>query len=594
MANNSINLVPLDFITLRNQFKTYLSAQSQFSDYDFDASNLSVLIDLLAYNTFHNAFYLNMIGNEMFLDSAQMRESVVSHAKELGYTPRSNKSSAAVVSLQINMGAPGSVTIPKNTPFIGRIGSNTYTFTTNTAIVSSSTTNTILIENVSLYEGTIGNDVFVYDSGNTAQRFLLSDPNVDTSSLFVTVLENSGANVYTYRLATSLFDLDAQSQVYFLAAAEDGKYEIKFGDGVVGRIPNNGSTISAQYRRCNGDLPNLISVFSPAGNIGGFSNVNIITTTAALGGQYAEGVESIRFNAPRHFATQERAVTASDYETLLKLNFPELTSVSVYGGEEIEPPQYGKVFITPNITGITGLPTSKKIQYMDFIKTRSPLTIEPVFTEPEYLFIAVDSIVNYNLNLTSVDPEFIAALVSDAIITFNVNNIGDFKSTLRYSKLVEAMDDADESIISNDTDLSIYKVLQFTPNTTKNYTIAYDLPLIDNLPALEASHPAQEVHAISSSYFFYKGRVCQLEDNGDGIMRIVADENQVHSTIINVGTVDYATGKIELINFGNIAADNNRIKVYAKTKSKDVASKRNVILTILREDINIDVNQVRE
>ncbi len=433
MANNSINLVPLDFITLRNQFKTYLSAQSQFTDYDFDASNLSVLIDLLAYNTFHNAFYLNMIGNEMFLDSAQMRESVISHAKELGYTPRSNKSASAVVTLQINTGTPSSVTIPKNTPFIGRIGSNTYTFTTNTAIISSSTTNTVVIENVSLYEGTIGNDVFVYDSGNTFQRFLLSDPNIDTSSLYVTVLENSGANVYTYRLATSLFDLDALSQVYFLAAAEDGKYEIKFGDGTIGRVPKNGSTLSAQYRRCNGDLPNLISVFSPAGTIGGFSNVNVITTTAALGGQYTEGVESIRFNAPRHFATQERAVTASDYETLLKLNFPELTSVSVYGGEEIEPPQYGKVFITPNITGITGLPTSKKTQYMNFIKTRSPLTIEPVFTEPEYLFIAVDSVVNYNLNLTSVDPEFIAALVSDAIITFNINNISDFKSTLRYS-----------------------------------------------------------------------------------------------------------------------------------------------------------------
>jgi len=594
MANNSINLVPLDFITLRNQFKTYLSEQSQFSDYDFDASNLSVLIDLLAYNTFHNAFYLNMIGNEMFLDSAQMRESVISHAKELGYTPRSNKSASAVVDIQVNMGVPGNFYIAKNTPFIGRIGSNTYTFTTNTAIAVSSISNTALVENVTLYEGTIGNDVFVYDNANTFQRFLLSDTNIDTSSLFVTVLENTGANVYNYRLATSLFDLDSQSEVYFLAAAEDGKYEIKFGDGVVGRIPKNGSTISAQYRRCNGDLPNLISVFSPAGTIGGFSNVNVITTTAALGGQYAEGVESIRFNAPRHFATQERAVTASDYETLLLINFPELTSVSVYGGEELEPPQYGKVFITPNIANITGLPDSKKLQYFNFIKTRSPLTIEPVFSEPEYMYVAVDSIVNYNLNLTAVDREFIAALVSDAIILYGIANISDFKSTLRYSKLIEAIDDADESIVSNDTDLKVYKVLEFVPNTTKNYTITYDLPLIDNLPALESSHPASEIHAISSSNFLYSGRLCQLEDNGDGIVRIVSDENSVHSTIINVGTVDYKTGKIELINFGNINANNNKIKVYAKTKSKDIASKRNVILTILREDINIDVTQVRE
>lgn len=594
MANNSINLVPLDFVSLRNQFKTYLSSQSQFSDYDFDASNLSVLIDLLAYNTFHNAFYLNMVGSEMFLDSAQMRESVVSHAKELGYTPRSNKSASAVVNIQINMGAPNSFSIPRNTPFIGRIGSNTYTFTTNTAIAVSSTTNTALIENVTLYEGTIGNDVFVYDSANTFQRFVLSDANVDTSSLYVTVLEDSGANVYTYQLATSLFDLDAESKVYFLAAAEDGRYEIKFGDGVLGRIPKNGSTISAQYRRCNGDLPNLISVFTPASTIGGYSNVNIVTQTAALGGAYAEGIESIRFNAPRHFATQERAVTAADYETLLTLNFPELTSVSVYGGEELDPPQYGKVFITPNITGITGLPDSKKNQYMSFIKTRSPLTIEPVFTEPEYLYIAVDSIVNYNLNLTAVDPDFIAALVTDAIIVFNIDNIADFKSTLRYSKLVEAIDAADESIISNETDLSVYKVLEFTPNVTKNYTISYDLPLINNLPQLEANHPADEVHAVSSSLFFYKGRVCELEDNGEGILRIVTDENNVHSTIMDVGTVDYNTGKIELINFGNINADGNRIKIYAKTKSKDVASKRNVILTIQREDINISVNQVRE
>jgi hypothetical protein len=451
-----------------------------------------------------------------------------------------------------------------------------------------------LIENVTLYEGTIGNDVFVYDSSNTFQRFVLSDPNIDTSSLFVTVLENSGANAYTYSLSESLFDLDALSQVYFLSAAEDGKYEIKFGDGVVGRIPKNGSTISAQYRRSNGDLPNLISVFTPAGTIGGVSNVNVITVTSSLGGKYAEGIESIRFNAPRHFATQERAVTAADYENLLTLNFPELTSVSVYGGEELDPPQYGKVFITPNIAGITGLPTSKKDQYMSFIKTRSPLTIEPVFTEPEYLFIAVDSAVTYNLNLTSVDPEFIAALVSDAIISFNINNISDFKSTLRYSKLVEAIDASDESIVSNDTDLKVYKVLEFTPNTTKNYTISYDLPLINNLPQLESSHPASELHAISSSQFFYKGRVCELEDDGNGLVRIVANENNIHAAVIDVGTVDYTTGKIELINFGNVSADNNSIKVYAKTKSKDVASKRNVILTIQREDINIDVTQVRE
>lgn len=594
MANNSINLVPLDFTTLRNQFKTYLRSQDRFKDYDFDASNLSVLIDLLAYNTFHNAFYLNMIGNEMFLDSAQMRESVVSHAKELGYTPRSNKSASAVVNIQINMGAPASFSIPKNTPFIGRIGSNTYTFTTNTAIAVSSTTNTALIENVTLYEGTIGNDVFVFDAANTAQRFLLTDPNVDTSSLFVNVLEDNGANTYEYKLTTSLFDLDSQSKVYFLAAAEDGRYEIKFGDGVVGRVPKNSAIISAQYRRSNGDLPNLISVFTPAGNIGGYSNVNVITQTAALGGQYAEGLESIRFNAPRHFATQERAVTSTDYETLLTLNFPEIVSVSVYGGEELDPPQYGKVFITPNLSGITGLPDSKKLQYMNFIKTRSPLTIEPIFSEPEYLFIAVDSIVNYNLNLTAVDSDFIAALVTDAIMVFNTNNIADFKSTLRYSKLVEAIDAADESIISNETDLSVYKVLEFTPNVTKNYSLSYDLPLINNLPQLESSHPSKEIHAVFSSQFFYKGRVCELEDNGEGVIRIVSDDNDSHSAIIDVGTVDYDTGKIELINFGNVAADNNRIKIYARTRSKDVASKRNVILTIQREDINIEVNQIRE
>jgi hypothetical protein len=321
MANSSISLTSLDFADYKNSLKTFLSSQNQFKDYNFESSNLNVLLDLLAYNTYQNAFYMNMIGSEMFLDTAQLRDSVVLKAVELNYTPRSFRSSYAKVNLAIS-GVPNNpllLTIPAGTSFTGKAGSNTYTFSTNQNLVVEASGNGVFnASNVEIYEGTPVTDTFVIKPSATVdnQQFILSNPTIDTESLTVVSIENGGANVIPYLLSTTLLDIKETTPVYFLQGSDNSQYQIIFGDNVVGRKPLDNSVVSVSYLVTNGQLPNGIAIFSPNSTIGG-GTVTVTTVSAATGGDIAEDIESIRFNAPRYYATQERAVTTTDYETLL-------------------------------------------------------------------------------------------------------------------------------------------------------------------------------------------------------------------------------------------------------------------------------------
>ena len=582
-TNTSLSVVALDFATLRNSLKTYLQSQDRFKDYDFDGSNMSVLLDILSYNTFHNAFYLNMVGNEMFLDSALMRDSIISHAKELNYTPRSNLSSRANVNITIttNDGSKGLV-IPQYTTFTGRIGSNTFTFSTNTSIVALSNTNVIVAENVSIYEGILNNDQFVKDSTNTAQKFIISNPDVDTSSLSVTVVEDGGSNSFNYQQTYSLFDLNANSQVFFVQGAFDGKYEIVFGDGVNGRSPKNGAVIVATYRISSGDLPNGISSFSVDGPIANQSNVSIFVNESSSDGAFAESTESIRFNAPRHFTTQERCVTSDDYEVLLLEEFPEILDVSVVGGETLNPPQYGKVSVTVALDNITGLPESKKKQFYDFLAPRSPLSITPIFNEADYLYVAVDTIVNYNFNATSVDPSYINTLVYNQIVSYNSAAINGFKKTLRYSQLIRAIDLADSSIVSNSTDLRMIKRIRPTTlNLSQNYSFSFNQELATNIDV-----------TIESDTFVFQNQSVKIVDDGNGNLNLVSTSGAI---LFSVGTVDYKTGAISLSNLtiDLLPSGLDYLQIFGVSKSKDIYSIQNVILRIDTSNINISVNAVR-
>jgi hypothetical protein len=595
MANSSLTLVNLDFDTNKSDLKDFLRSQDLFLDYDFDGANINVLLDVLAYNTYKNGFLLNMVGNEGFLDTAQLRDSVVSHAKELNYTPRSFRSAEALVDITITSTDDNkvSVTIPKGTSFTGRIGPESYSFTTDKNIVVSKTDGVFYSSNVSIFEGNYVTESFSVNYEDPV-NYTLKNKNIDTRSITVTVLEDAGATVLTYLQSTSLFDLDDSSKVFFIQGASNERYEIVFGDGIIGRKPKNNSVIVVEYRLSSGELPNGTRTFRNDGNIDSESNVSIYTVSSASGGAVAESLESIRYNAPRHFTTQERAVTTEDYENLLRENFPEINVVSAYGGEEADPPQYGKVLVAVDLQNLDGLPSSKEIVYKKFLKARSPLAIDPIFVEPERLYVNVKSTVDYNLNLTTASSEDIKTFVISAIVDYNEEHLDDFKSTLRASKLGTKIDDSQVSIISNDTKLLAIKEIEPTVGVASNYDVKFNISLFDTLPSVSKSHNVDEEVVINSSLFIINNQHCILEDDGDGIMRIVTISGDKYTTLKQIGTVNYSSGLVQLQNFKVDQVPGGVIKIYAKPKSKDISSNKNTILSIREEDIDITINAVRE
>ena len=594
-ANTSINLVNLDFTSLKESLKTYLKTQNTFKDYDFEGSNMSVLLDVLSYNTYMNTFYLNMIGNEMFLDSAQLRESVISRAKELNYTPRSFKSARATVTLTVQTdGSVASVTAPKGTSFNSRIGSNTFTFTTDQNIVFSGANSTFVSDQIVIYEGQYVNDTFTVNNSDTRQRFVLSNPTIDADSLTVTVIEDNGAEILTYLKATSLFDKQANSQIFFVQGAENDKYEVLFGDGVLGRKPKDNSIVVCEYRICKGELPNGAFKFTSDGAINGFSNVVVSTISAAAQGAIHESIESVKFNAPRYFTTQERAVTAEDYRNLLLLNFPEINAVSVYGGEEAIPAVYGKVFIAVDLKNVDGVPDIRKQQYYNFIKPRSSLSIDPVFIDPDFMYVDVTTTIRYNLNVTPLNSESIKQEVLTAIIAFNSTYLDDFNKTLRYSNFVKAIDAADRSILSNDTIVRPIRLITPTLNVDTNYDIDFAQSIENNFAALATQYPSNYISSIESTNFVTKNKIVFLEDDGNGVIRIVTLEGNNHVVVENVGSIDYNTGKVQLRKLNVTSYSGTGIKVYARTKRKDISSLLRTLLTIKAEDVRINIISERE
>ncbi len=594
MANTNISLVSLDFDSFKQSLKTYLRSTPQFKDYDLEASNISVLLDILAYNTYNNAFYLNMIASEMFLDSAQMRDSVISHAKELNYLPRSFRSAKADLQVTINSSDPQkrNITIPKGTGFTSRIGANTYLFTTDQNIVVTSSNNTFRT-NISVYEGDYITDRYVY-SDRIENRYSISNRNVDLQSLKVIVVEDNGASIEEYKRATSLFDLDETSKVYLVDPAPGEKYDVMFGDGVIGKKPKNDSGIILEYRISSGELSNGCRIFRAAENIDNESNVSITTLNVSTGGAVAETIESIKFNAPRSFGTQERAVTAEDYENLLKQYFPEINAVSAFGGEDADPPQYGKVFISIDLNDIDGLPRIKEDEYKKFLRSRSTVSMEPVFVSPDYTYIRVDSKIKYNINKTGLNPEDIRTIIISKILNFSSDVLNSFNRVFRYSKLISAIDSADNSIVSNETDVELTKYLVPRINTAQRITVDFKTELADDLPVSAPDHPSSDKHTITSSFFVFNGIRCSLEDDGDGKIKVVSSSSRNHRFVADIGTVDYARGRVDIKSFNISSFEGNYLKIYARTKNKDIESLKNVILNIQEPDIFLNIVQVRE
>lgn len=597
MANTSINLVDLDFASLKGSFKNYLRDQNQFKDYDFEGSNINILLDLLSYNSYKNAFYLNMLLSESFLDSAQLRNSILSHAKELNYLPRSARSSKARVRIEFEAtGESAPYIIQKGSPLTTLVKNESYTFTIPETITVSSANTTYSFE-TDIFEGTYIQDTYTYRQGIENQRFKLTNRNIDTESLTVSVFEDGNEVSDAYKLSTSLLDLDETSKVFFLQPTETGYFEVLFGDNNLGRRPKINSTIVMEYRTSSGELPNGAREFSVDFDPTGSDELNftpeVNTLENSRDGAEEESIESIRYMAPRHFQTQERAITASDYSIALKGQFPEINAVHAYGGEDLSPPQFGKVFIAVDITNVDGFPESKKIEYRNFIDRRSPFGIRPVFVDPEFSYLSVRSKVRYDVNVTSASRETLKSIIKNAIVDFNEEYLNDFNVILRNSKLETEIDDSDASIISSVTRTRIYKKINPRLGLSENFRINFGVPIIDTIPEKEDLHRATDVHALVSSLFIFNSEQVLLEDDGSGNIRMMKTDGFINEKIKNVGKIDYNTGQIEINGLVVDSFQGSSIKLFVTPVDPDVVASQNSILTIEDDEIIIDLEEVR-
>lgn len=593
-SNTSLNLTALDFDTLKASFINFMRSQDEFKDYDYAASNMNVLMDLLAYNTHLVAFYTNMELAESFLDSAQLKSSVISHAKELNYVPRSARSAEANVQIQFT-GPQSTYLLQKGQSFSTTIKSNTYSFTISDNMLLTSTNN-YFSANISLFEGVYFYDTYTLNASDPTQRLVITNDNVDVSSLTVVVYENNNIVGIPYKQATTLLGLKAINKVFFVQQAENEQYEILFGDGVIGYRPTDGSTVSINYRITNGVAGNGAKVFTINFNPGptqDATNVNVATIAVSGGGADAEDIESIRYYAPRAFQIQERATSANDYAIMLRTQFPEITAISTYGGEELNPPQFGHVAIAIKIEDVDGLPDSKIQSYKTFLSDKTSLTVRPIFIAPEFSYIAVRSTVNYNINLTALTPDNIRTLVILSIQAYAQNNFGNFAARFRYSRFCSMIDTTDISIVGNETETLLYRKISPNLSTISKFDINFGMPLQKGM--VQPGNIADvNFHSVFSSNFLLNGAQTRFEDDGQGNLFIVSSINGTEQFVNKVGSVDYETGMVRLVNFIVDEYDGTAIKIYVRTREKDVLENQATILDIEGGEIQVTVDTVRE
>jgi hypothetical protein len=584
MASNSALVVSdLDFDTIRSNLSEYLKSQSRFKDYDFDGSNLSVLLDVLSYNTFMNNFYTNMAISESFLDSAQIRDSVVSRAKELNYLPRSYTSAKAYVDIAIEANdSPAIITIPKGTPFNSRIDNSVYTFTTDSDIVVSAA-DEYTAANVAIYEGVYVTESIVVNTDIENQKFVISNVNVDTSSITVVVQASlTDTTNSEYQSATSLLGYSAVSKIFFIQPATKDRYEVVFGDNSVGVKPINGNVIYITYRIAKGSAANKSRDFMASGTVSGYNSSDITVTTnlEAFGGNELETIQSIKYKAPRHYQTQERAVTTSDYKTILFEKYSDIRAINVYGGEQVIPPQYGKVYVCIDFSNFDGIPASLKTDIESFLTLKMPISISPVITSADYTYIGVTADILYDLGLTSKSPNDIKNLIYSAIQDYNDTSLDEFNITFRYSKLAAACDGADSSIVSSNITVQMIKDISPELDTATSYSLDFQNAIIAG--------------TLESSTFTYNNVLCYFKDDSDGSIHLKTVDTGTEVTVTNdLGNVNYSTGVLSLNAPAISDYSGSAIKLYAKSSTNDFSGSKNTILSIRAEDIIPTVTAVR-
>jgi hypothetical protein len=587
MASNKLEVSDFDFDDIKTNLKTFLRSQSEFQDYDFEGSGFAILLDILAYNTHYLGFNANMLANEMYLDSADIRKNIISLAKMLGYTPSSVRSPTASIDILVGDGSGSSITMTKGTAFTTTIDGTTYQFINNADVVTTPVNGVYRFSNVKIYEGTLVTFRYTADTTDTDQRFIIPSSLVDTSTLVVKVQNSStDTTTNTYTLATGLATVQSTSKVYFLQEVEDGKFEVYFGDNVIGSSLSNGNIVILEYIVTNVEAANGASTFTASTTIGGFSNLTITTNSNAQGGTPAETKESVRFNAPLQYSAQNRAVTTSDYESLVQSIYPNALSISAWGGEDDETPVYGTVKIAIKAASGSTLTTATKQSIVTQLKKYNVASVTPVIVDPETTSILLTSSVKYDEKLTTKTATTLKSDIVSILTNYNTATLQKFDGVFRYSKVTSLIDNTDTSIVSNITTIKVRK--NFTPilNTSSRYDIYFRNSLYNPVSGYNSVNGG----ILESTGFKISGdstNIFYLDDDGAGNIRRYRLIGSVRTYVNNTqGTINYTTGQIILTSLNISSIENIRgsastvIELTVTPKSNDIVPVRDQILEI--------------
>jgi len=581
MANTNISLINLDPDTLKANYIQWLQNNSAYRDYNYAGSNINAELDVLVRNTFLNSFFLNMTFSEGFNDSAQLRDSIVSKSKELNYLPYSVSSATTDLNISLQTANATMFEIPKGTIFSGYNSNGSYNFVTDQNYLQTSSNGFFSFSNVAVYEGFYKSDLFSVDTTVNNQLFTLSDPGIDTTSLTIVVSENSGSTNTIFTLAPNLYGLNGNSKVYFLQGHSSNTYQFQFGDGVFGYQPQNGAVVNATYRISQGDAANFVNTFTLSSGLQTYNNTsyyNLTITTAntTSGGAPAESIDSIRFNNPRHYETQNNAITDEDYKTLILDNFPYVKDVNVYsGGVTPTGIQYGMIFIS--LVTTSGNPATQilKSNIQAFLQKRNILNYAVQFIDPDFIYLNVSSNVHVDFTQTNVPPNQYVALVANAINDYSSNSLETFDTAFRYSQLTDAIDEVDASVISNETTVTIKKFANVILNVNNFISINYNNPITN----------------VTSNPFIISGGTYYLSDtalgNANGIVYLVNLSG--NATPTNVGSVNYSNGIVTIPSLNVSGYVNNGVAFTASTLNKDIYAVGNDIIEVDSTALNINI-----
>ena len=604
MANTSfLQASELDFAQIKNNLKTFLRAQTTLQDYDFEGSNINVLLDILAYNTYMNGLYVNMVGSEMFLDTAQLKESIISHAKEIHYTPRSRTSASAVVNFSISpTGSPATITIPKFYRLTTNFNQQTVDFVTTSSTVIRNNGGNYIATNVDIKEGRVVTEFFnaSYNGGDTSSlSFELESENIDSSTIEVEIYQTTLSDTpETWTVVDDITNITSTSKVFFIEGFQANKYKIVFGNGVISKALEDGNIIKVTYLDSLGQDGNGITTFTKTNPIETYTDIVVTTVTGSFGGAERETAEDIRFSAPRYFATQERAVTVNDYKTMVTTNFPQIQAVAAYGGDQVTPKQYGRVIIALKPFGsiATVIPDTIKTQILNFLKTKNLVTT-PVIVDPDYFYVEIQSTVKYNPDQTTKSAQSLSTGIVAALAALNSSTFNDFGKDFRYSKTLNVIDNFDSAIISNETEARMVK--QWSPATGQFVNLQFSYGQELKTEEVLYEHPVGHDAVIESSSFNYISNgttfLAFLQDDGLGnlyVYTIAADGTRLVLQE-NVGLVDYTAGSVTITL--NIASyTGSYINLYARTQNNDITVSQNQFLILDDEYISVSTQVVSD